>query len=279
MDLKQLQYFIAVYEQGSFSHAAKVCYIAQPSISAAISQLESQFKQILFNRHARGVTATSAGQQLYPLAKQLLGQAKAIETSLKGDQEKLHFRLGVTKGLGVKRMSALLKQFIFEQPQLELTLVPQYEDCDARIIIKEELDSRESYHVIWQEQYVLALPLDHPLSLKEQITLADLDGIDFIQRSPCSAWQLLQDTLTLLGVQLAIRAKIQTIDYALGLVKAGLGGALVPAHKEVIEQQDICFKPLHQLALHREIVLAYSATSTPVDALLTCINGMPSYKD
>ncbi|GHF79245.1 LysR family transcriptional regulator [Thalassotalea marina] len=279
MDLKQLQYFIAVYEQGSFSHAAKVCYIAQPSISAAISQLESQFNQVLFNRHARGVSATPAGQQLYPLAKQLIGQAKAIQTSLMGDQEKQQFSLGVTKGLGVKRMSTLLKQFISEQPQMELTLVPQYEQCNARIIIKEELASNESYHVIWQEQYLLALPLEHPLSLKDHITLDDLDGVDFIQRTPCSAWQLLQDTLTLSGIQLAIRAKIQTIDYALGLVKAGLGGALVPAHKEIIDQSDICFKPLQQLALHREIVLAYSNTSPLVETLLDCINNMPAYKD
>lgn len=279
MDLKQLHYFISVYEQGSFSQAAKVCYIAQPSISAAVSQLESQFNQMLFNRHARGVSATPAGQQLYPLAKQLIGQAKAIQTSLMVDQKKQGFRLGVTKGLGVKRMSTLLKEFISQMPQMELTLVPQYEKCDARIIIKEELDHKESYHAIWQEQYVLALPLQHPLSLKDQITLADLDGIDFIQRSPCSAWQVLQDTLTLSGIQLAIRAKIQTIDYALGLVKAGLGGALVPAHKEIIEQTDVCFKPLHQLALHREIVLAYTLASPLVDALLVCINNIPSYKD
>ena len=56
MDLKSLNYFISVYELKSFSAAAKACFIAQPSISSAIAQLEQQLNVQLFIRHARGVT-------------------------------------------------------------------------------------------------------------------------------------------------------------------------------------------------------------------------------
>ncbi len=80
MDLKSLTYFTSVYEKHSFSGAAKACYIAQPSISAAVAQLEQQLNVPLFTRHARGVTATEHGKKLYPLAKQLLGQAVAIKS-------------------------------------------------------------------------------------------------------------------------------------------------------------------------------------------------------
>ena len=80
MDLKALAYFIAVYEKKSISAAAKACFIAQPSISSAIKQLEQSLKNQLFTRHARGVLPTDAGNQLYPLAKQLLGQADAIKS-------------------------------------------------------------------------------------------------------------------------------------------------------------------------------------------------------
>lgn len=256
MDLKQLSYFVSVYECNSFSGAAKRCFIAQPSISNAMASLESELEHPLFIRHARGVVASEQGEKLYPLAKQLLGQAQAIKSSF-NKEEKQQFRLGVTKGLGVKRMSSLLKEFISSHQGMELTLVPQYESCDARIIIKEELSDNERYESIWQEHYLLALPSSHPLSLKDTIKLEDLDGLDFIQRTPCSAWQQLTDTLTLSGIQLSIRAKIQTIDYALGLVKAGLGGALVPAHPEILEQGDIHFLRLQELSLHREIILAY----------------------
>ncbi|MDO6444452.1 LysR family transcriptional regulator [Colwellia sp. 1_MG-2023] len=261
MDLKHLNYFITVYEQKSFSSAAKYCFIAQPSISAAVAQLEQELQQVLFTRHARGVTPTEQGEKLYPLAKQLIGQADAIKQTFLSQGIQQSFRLGVTKGLGVKRMSALLNDFTSAETTMELTLVPQHENSDARIIIKEELKDEEKYHLIWQEDYLLVLPINHPLSLKDEIQLTDLDGLAFIQRSPCNAWQMLNDTLTLSGIQLDIRAKIQTIDYALGLVRAGLGCALVPAHPEIIENTDLTFKAIDKLQLTREIVLAYQHTT------------------
>ncbi|GAA6203476.1 MULTISPECIES: LysR family transcriptional regulator [Thalassotalea] len=267
MDLKHLNYFITVYEQKSFSAAAKHCFIAQPSISAAIAQLELELQQALFTRHARGVTPTDQGKKLYPLAKQLIGKADAIKQTFLSQGIHQSFRLGVTKGLGVKRMSALLNDFTSAEPSMELTLVPQHENSDARIIIKEELKDEEKYHLIWQEDYLLVLPMNHPLSLKDEIRLSDLDGLAFIQRSPCNAWQMLNDTLTLSGIQLDIRAKIQTIDYALGLVRAGLGCALVPAHPEIIENTDLTFKAINKLKLTREIVLAYQHPSPLLNTL------------
>lgn len=127
MDLKTLKYFVAVYETKSFSSAAKQCFIAQPSISAAIAQLESQLNVKLFSRHARGVVATEQGEKLFPLAMQLIGQADAIKQSFSTVSKKQEFKLGVTKGLGVKRMSLLLKDFTASQPHTALTLVPPNE--------------------------------------------------------------------------------------------------------------------------------------------------------
>ncbi len=271
MDLKHLNYFINVFEQQSFSAAAKVCFIAQPSISAAVAQLEAEVNQPLFVRHARGVSPTEYGIKLYPLAKQLLGQADAIKASFRQKPNKQSFYLGVTKGLGVKRMSNLLRDFTSVAPDIELTLVPPYEKCDARIIIKEELKDEEQYLSIWQENYLLAMPFNHPLSLKDSIELSDFDQLAFIQRSPCSAWQTLTDTFTLSGILPDIRAKIQTIDYVLGLVRAGLGCALVPAHPEIIEQTDLAFRPITKMQLTREIILAYQKTSPLLTKLITLI--------
>jgi DNA-binding transcriptional LysR family regulator len=267
MDLKHLKYFTAVYDKHSFSAAAKYCYIAQPSISSAVAHLEQELNHSLFIRHARGITPTEHGEILYPLAKKLLGQADAIKSSFSKNEIKQSFRLGVTKGLGVKRMSTLLKDFTAAEPTMELTLVPQYEACDARIIIKEELKDEEKYLSIWQENYLLVLPINHPLSLQEHVQLTDLDNLAFIQRSPCNAWQMLNDTLTLSGIQLDIRAKIQTIDYTLGLVRAGLGCALVPAHPEIIENKDLSFKAINELQLTREIVLAFQNPSELLSSL------------
>ncbi len=267
MDLRALKYFVAVVEQQSFSAAAKVCFIAQPSISAAIIQLEHELKQTLFTRHTRGVKVTQQGEKLYPLAKQLLGQADAIKQSFIRQQDKTTFLLGVTRGLGVKRMSALLKDFTSSQPAMALTLVPHQENADARIVLKEELRADEKNIRLWQEDYVLALPINHPLSLLDKVSIAHLHQIAAIERSPCLAWQALTETLALCGVELDIRAKIQTIDYALGLVKAGVGCALVPVYPEVLEHKDIVFKAIEGLKLTREVVLAYEKESATIESL------------
>lgn len=267
MDLKALNYFIAVYENESFSGAAKHCFIAQPSISSAIAQLEQELNVALFIRHARGVKPTLDSEKLYPLAKQLVGQANAISASFKQNTDKPEFHLGVTKGLGVKRMSALLKEFTNAEPDIALTLVSPEEASDARIITKEELQPDEHFHPIWQEDYLLAIPESHPLSLEKHISLSKLEQLPMIKRSPCQAWQKLEEALTLKGMSLDIRAQIQTIDYALGLVSAGVGCALLPAYQEVLEHKDIRFKSITELQLNREIVLAYRISSPVIDTL------------
>jgi len=267
MDLKSLNYFISVYELKSFSAAAKACFIAQPSISAAIAQLEQQLNVQLFIRHARGVTPSEQGKKLFPLAKQLLGQAGAIKNVFSEKTNKHPFNLGVTRGLGVERMSLLLKDFTAANPFVELTLVPHTENVDARIILKDELNENEQYIDMWHEDYLLAIPYDHIFALEDTVTIQQLDGLPFIQRTPCSAWDHLQDTLAIAGISLDVRAKITTIDYALGLVHAGLGCAFIPAHNEIINRSDVVFRPITGLQLTREIVLAYAKSSKAINNL------------
>lgn len=271
MDLRSLKYFVFVYEQQSFSSAAKLCFVAQPSISSAVARLEENLNTQLFIRYARGVKPSKTGERLYPLAKQLLGQADAIKTLFTDQSIKQPFYLGVTKGLGVERMSTLLKDFTASQHLMELTLVSPNQTCDARIIIKEELDEKEHFISLWQEDYKLALPYNHVLSLKENITLSDLDNLPFIHRNPCTAWNSLNDTLTLAGFSVDIRAKIQTIDYALGLVHAGLGCALVPAHSEILNKPEIVFREIEGLKLMREIVFAYQQSSSVIERLKSLV--------
>ncbi len=66
MDIRSLRYFIAAYEGGSISAAARRCHVAQPSISTALAQLEEHLGTPLFERHRRGITPTEEGHRLYP---------------------------------------------------------------------------------------------------------------------------------------------------------------------------------------------------------------------
>ena len=267
MDLRALEYFVTIYETGSLSAASKKKFVAQPSISSSLKQLEQSLSTSLFIRHARGVQATHAGEQLYPLAKQLLGQAGAIREVFRTDITKTPFRLGLIKGLGVARMSDLLGRFTRSVDSLELTLVSQDEPCQARIISRDLLLHNEQFVPMWQEEYQLAIPLDHALGLHELINITDLQGLAFVQRNPCEGWVHLEQALNHAKVRLDTRARIQTIEYALGLVKAGLGCAFIPVSDVIVKDKDMHFKSIKDLSISREIGLGYSHESDTVKAL------------
>lgn len=267
MDLRALEYFVTIFESGSLSAASKKKFVAQPSISASLKQLEHSLSTRLFVRHARGVQATHAGEQLYPLAKQLLGQATAIRDVFKTDTAKTPFRLGLIKGLGVARMSDLLGRFTRAFDSLELTLVSQDEPCQARIISHDLLLKNEQFVPMWQDEYQLAIPLEHALGLIDSVSITDLQDVAFVQRSPCEGWAHLKQALNMANIRLDTRAKIQTIEYALGLVKAGLGCAFIPVSETIVKDKQIHFKPIMELSISREIGLGYTQTSNTVEVL------------
>ena len=274
MDLKALKYFVAFYESGSFSAASKRCFIAQPSISASVQQLEKNLEQPLFERFSRGVTATEAGHKLYPLAKQLLGQAGAIKDLFTSTSNKTAYRLGLIKGLGVEKMSSLLKEFTAAVESMELTLVPSRESCDARIISQDMKADDETFVPMWQESYLLAIPANHPLRLNPIVNVSQLNGQAFIQRTPCEGWQKLSEAIVQQGIEIDIRAKIQTVEYALGLVRAGLGCAFIPIAEENLDLPDIEFRPVESLQLSRNIGLAFDQSSPITDVLKNIVQSI-----
>ena len=223
MNLKALNYFISVFESGSFSAASKQNYVAQPSISVAISNLESELSVQLFQRHGKGVLPTEEGKRLYPLAKQLLNESQAIKSLFSQSEKRQPFKLGLIRSLGVGRMSQLLKDFTQACPNIELTLVEHTEESDARIITTTDLKSHEQFQPIWTDNYLLAIPANSSLSLKSKIHISDLHNKAFIHRQPCEGLAHLQQLLDLEGINLQVRARIQTVEYALGLVAAWTG--------------------------------------------------------
>ncbi len=79
MTLKQLQYVVTVAEEGNITGAAKRLYIAQPSLTAAIHELENEFGITIFIRSNKGIKLTSEGEEFLGYARQVLDQTELIE--------------------------------------------------------------------------------------------------------------------------------------------------------------------------------------------------------
>ena len=74
MTLQQLHYTITIAECGSLNKAAEILYIAQPSLTGSVKELEKELGITIFNRTARGVTLTADGAEFLQYAKQIYGQ-------------------------------------------------------------------------------------------------------------------------------------------------------------------------------------------------------------
>lgn len=257
MDTRQLAYFVAVYEQRSISAAARQLDIAQPSVSSALQQLEQQLGTMLFIRLPKGVQPTEDAERLYVQACQLLSQMQALQASFNKPAKRLLFRLGLVKALGVERMSQLLKEFNSQLPGLELHLVEPDEPCDARIINIRQLKAGELYQSLWTDSYVLALPAQHPLCTQPEIQLSDFKKLPLIKRTPCEAWDQVALALSKANIKPQIRANIHTIEYAIGLVGAGIGCALLPDFEMQKFRPDLQYRAIEGPALKRELVLAF----------------------
>ncbi|MFE0426024.1 LysR family transcriptional regulator, partial [Streptomyces sp. NPDC058953] len=122
MELRTLEYFVAVAEEGSFTKAAARCHVVQPAISQQIQNLERELGEPLFERRPRQVTLTPGGVALLPYARACLDAAARafVERSqLLGGS----LTLGTVSGLQGTRFPALLGAYHRRHPEVALELV------------------------------------------------------------------------------------------------------------------------------------------------------------
>lgn len=250
MELRELRYFLAVYETGSVTAAARRCFISQPSISAAIAALERELGATLFVRHRKGVTATAAAEALYVRARQIVDDALSLRT-LFAPSPAAQVTLGLMPSLDISRVAPLLKP-LTEAGDLRLVLVGADAPCDARIVARTMVEETEGFAPLWSEGYVLALPPHHPLRLKPKLGLADLDGLPLIGRCNCENADQTSD----LGFKPQIVAVATTEEWALALVEAGVGATVLP-EGVVASNARVVTRPLADLSLRREVGVAY----------------------
>ncbi len=82
MDLRQLRYFLAVAEAGSFTAAARLLHVSQPALGYQVKQLEERYGTPLLERHSRGIRTTKAGTVLAEHARKIMAEVEAAEAAL-----------------------------------------------------------------------------------------------------------------------------------------------------------------------------------------------------
>ncbi len=275
MDLRTLRYFISVYEELNLSAAAKRCLVAQPSISTAIQKLENELERELFIRHSKGVSPTQSGKKFYPYAIKVTADIQSMQKMFQEHLPQVSLKIAIMPFLSGDRVGRIIKQLLETIEDLDLTIVDWNEEADTRIVSSTMVQDNESFHKLWKDEYVLAMPVGHPLSQHQSIKLRQIDGIPFISRTFCDAIDSWNFAIQKQGVNINTKAIFSTEEYALDLVAAGLGISLVPSHSTTF-RSDIVTRKVEDVKLERLVGLACRIDHPLPFQLLTIVD---NYKD
>ncbi|WP_372967689.1 LysR family transcriptional regulator [Microbacterium sp.] len=195
--LQQLQYFIEVAAEGSITAAADVLYVAQPTMSAAMKDLETRVGRSLLTRSARGITLTTDGTEFLGYARQIVEQAELLEQRYLGrpPSRRLlgvstqHYSFAVDAFVRmVKRSHAAEYEFSLRETRTwdiiedvrtlrsELGILFR-NDFNRNVLDKLLRDSGLAFHPLFVAEPHIFISRRNPLASRERATLDDLAGL------------------------------------------------------------------------------------------------------
>ena len=195
MELKQLERFLAVYDQGSLAKAAKTLGLTQQALSATLANLEEALETRLFDRGPGGVTrATTAGDALVTHARaQLAADARAVEEIRDISEGRTgSVTIGVGEAFAGQIIVDAVQNVQSRHPQVRINLIEGYSeqlryrlydgefDFIAAGVSAFELDPEFTRDQIYSTDDVIVCRRDHPLAQRKKLKLEDLCGYGWL---------------------------------------------------------------------------------------------------
>jgi DNA-binding transcriptional LysR family regulator len=275
MSLHKLKYFIAVAENQSFSRAAAALNVAQSALSRHIAELEEKIGAPLLERSAHGVHMTPVGRVFFDETRDALaqvdnafGQARLAAAGSLGS-----LTIGVNE-LAVRHPTVILAlaEFVKRHPAvlLRATMMTSMEQfralrnrqIDAGFVIERPAAMSELDHLsIGRDDFMLALPGDHPMADRQTISVADVMDEPFVAVSAERHW-LSQSKLLAhchangFTPRPVIQVDSERLQIALVREKMGLG--LVNASVRFTLPPDVILRPVRELQVGLDLDLVWT---------------------
>ena len=186
MDFKQLRYFCVIAQEKSITKAAEKCYIAQPSLSQSIANLEKELGVKLLDRASRGISLTQAGEVFYRYATGVLQEEKQIRQKLLDTDKEPAGEITLCIGCYASTVLRLVSEFKKEYPHVAFRLMEKRktgEKPDLVIANCREKENDYSSEKLYEERLLALHAKNHPLARRKSVRLEELSGDVFILRS------------------------------------------------------------------------------------------------
>lgn len=200
MTLQQLKYIIKIVECGSITEAARQLYISQPSLSAAVKELEKELGIDIFYRTNKGISLTIDGSEFLSYARQIIEQAELLEQRYMGKKpsKKLCSISTQHYAFAVNAFVELLMDLDVDEYEFTLRETRTYEiiedvknlrseigiiylsDFNEKIITKILKENHLVFNLLFEADPHVFISSKHPLAGKPSVTLGDLDNYPFL---------------------------------------------------------------------------------------------------
>ncbi|WJJ12808.1 LysR family transcriptional regulator [Prescottella equi] len=241
MELRQLEYFVAVAEEANFTRAAARVHVSQSGISAQIRQLENDLGAPLFDRSTRVAALTVAGEAALAHARAALAAARAVRDAVDDVNQLVRGRLevGMVTACTVTPLFDALSSFHRAHPGIDVSLREDNSDRlvdDVRAgavdlalvgVAGAEPAGLHSFTVV-RERLVAAVPRNHPLAQLSSVTLADVCAHPLVTLPPGTGIRTVLDRgCADLNCRASIALQASAPDAVAGLATRGLGVAIL----------------------------------------------------
>ena len=281
MNIRDLEYLVALADHRHFGEAAAACFVSQPTLSTQIKKLETELGVDLLERNPRALTLTSVGERVVEEARLILGHVKDLNLTAQSarDPESGSLRLGVFPTLGPYLLPIVVSPLHERYPRLELLLSEEKSPVLVEKLHDGSLDAallatpvRADFHeeLLFREDFVLAAPLGHPLAQShEPVSVSDLAGHEvlLLEEGHCLRDQALS-VCQLVGANERRDFRATSLETLRQMVVAGVGVTLLPRLAVNESHERLALREFVEPAPSRDIAL-YWRHSHPATSFLT----------
>lgn len=269
MEWYQLENFRAVARTQHMTDSARDLSVSQPALSRSIAKLEQELGCPLFERNGKHIVLNRYGKIFLQHVDRALQE---IATGQKVLDDMLHPERGTVSlaflhSLGTNVVPSLLGEFHEQYPDIQFKLYQNYTALLIDQLEAGEIDlclcspvipnDRIGCQTLFQEELLLAVPIDHPLACRHEVNLAEIAGEPMITFKKDYGLRIIMDQLfSAAGLTPVITFEGQEILTVAGLVEAKFGLALIP-YTNGVEKARITFLHIADTDCHRSIEMAW----------------------
>ncbi|MCC9620516.1 LysR substrate-binding domain-containing protein [Thalassospira sp. MA62] len=239
--IKQLKYLVALSETGHFGRAAEACFITQPSLSAAISELEHLLGAQLVERNKRQVLMTPLGQDVVSQARKILHEVDELTTMAQAATDPLSgpIQIGVIPTIGpyllpdvmgaLKTGFPKLKPLLREDQTAKLIDLLMAGKLDMALIALPIDENWLEEFELFEDRFVFACTPDNPLTHKHHLEIADIkdEKLLLLEDGHCLRDQALE-ICQKAGWSKSADFQANSLSTLVQMVGAGIGATLLP---------------------------------------------------